>query len=210
MSRRHPACLLVVGTLLALGCDGGSSPTNPQALRCFERANFGPPEASAYTLPYQVGERYRISQSYCFQGGGHRDQLAYDFSLPIGAHVLASRGGVVRAVRQDVADDGFAPNASIHNHVFVEHPDGTAAFYAHLMQNSVLVAVDDPVRRGQVIALSGNSGDTGGLPHLHFGVYRSWPPSEGQDVPVNFSNADGPLDERGGLVAGEFYTALPY
>jgi hypothetical protein len=27
---------------------------------------------------------------------------------------------------------------------------------------------------------------------------------------VNFRNTDGPLDDRGGLVEGELYTALPY
>ena len=58
----------------------------------------------------------------------------------------------------------------------IEHPDGTVAFYAHLMQESVVVGVGQQVARGELIALSGNSGATGGLPHLHFGVYQGWPP----------------------------------
>ncbi|MFC1640159.1 hypothetical protein ACFL3B_05290, partial [Gemmatimonadota bacterium] len=41
---------------------------------------------------------------------------------------------------------------------------------------------------------------------LHFGVYRrSW----AVDIPINFENADGPLDSRGGLMRGTFYTVLP-
>jgi murein DD-endopeptidase MepM/ murein hydrolase activator NlpD len=76
------------------------------------------------------------------------------------------------------------------------------------MQNSVLPEVGDRVRRGEVIAQSGTSG--GSLPVLHFGVYRTWPVQTGNDIAVNFRNADGPLDERGGLVQGAIYTALPY
>ena len=203
--------LLVLGCLV-LGCGGGgggSSPTAPQAT-CFDRAVFGQSSNSAFTLPFQVGEGYLVSQSYCFSAGGHRDQLAYDFSMPIGVVIVAARAGVVKKIRQDLPDDGVAANSSIHNHIDIEHPNGTVAFYAHLKQNSVVVAVDEQVKRGQVIALSGNSGNTGGLPHLHFGVYQAWPPTEGLDVPVNFRNADGPLDERGGLIAQQTYTALPY
>jgi hypothetical protein len=41
-------------------------------------------------------------------------------------------------------------------------------------------------------------------------VYRWWPPEEGFDVPVNFRNADGPLDPNGGLMWFERYEALPW
>jgi murein DD-endopeptidase MepM/ murein hydrolase activator NlpD len=62
---------------------------------------------------------------------------------------------------------------------------------------------------GQHFASSGDSGYSG-EPHLHSGVYEDYPPVEGNDIPINFRNADGPLDTRGGLVRGEVYTALPY
>jgi murein DD-endopeptidase MepM/ murein hydrolase activator NlpD len=68
------------------------------------------------------------------------------------------------------------------------------------------VAVDDNVAAGQAIALAGHSG-TPDVVHLHFGVYGSWPPVEGNDRAVNFSNMDGPVDCRRGLVNGATYTA---
>jgi hypothetical protein len=64
------------------------------------------------------------------------------------------------------------------------------------------------VARGELIAQSGTSGGTVAV--LHFGVYRTWPVQGGYDVAINLRNADGPLDERGGLVQGATYTALPY
>ena len=171
-----------------------------------ERAVFGDPADSPFILPYLPGEAFVVNQSYCFAGGGHRNQLAYDFRMPIETDIVAIHEGIVREIREDSPDDGFGEGE--HNLVFIEHPDGTSAFYAHLLQNGVDVAVGDVVSSGQRIAASGNSGLTG-RPHLHLGVYRSWPPRDGEDVPLTFRNAAGPLDERGGLVMGQLYSALP-
>ena len=180
----------------------GVSPDSP----CLERAAFADPEQSPYVLPFAVGEEYYMSQSYCFSEGGHRNQLAYDFDLPVGTDVLAARAGIVKRVKEDSPDDGQGYGE--HNYVFIQHEDGTVAFYAHLMQDGVLVAAGDEVAAGNVIAYAGNSGLTG-HPHLHFGVYQGWPPQEGEDVPVNFRNASGQHDSRKGLVSWRLYEALP-
>ena len=55
------------------------------------------------------------------------------------------------------------------NHVILALGHGRFAFYAHLEPGSVRVHRGDRVRRGQVIALLGNSGASSG-PHLHFQV----------------------------------------
>jgi murein DD-endopeptidase MepM/ murein hydrolase activator NlpD len=168
---------------------------------------FGDPESSAYVLPYPVGASYPLLQTYCGpQNHGADDQLAYDFRIPFGDPVVAARSGTVRLVVDHYADDD--QNRAHHNHMFIEHEDGTAAFYAHLVQHSVVQDEGDPVEQGQLIALSGTSGGTVAV--LHFGVYRTWPVRGGDDVAVNFRNAEGPLDERGGLQQGAVYTALPY
>jgi hypothetical protein len=61
---------------------------------------------------------------------------------------------------------------------------------------------------GKQIALSGSSGTP--VADLHFGVYDSWPVRHEHDLAVNFRNAEGPLDERGGLIEGETYLAIQY
>jgi murein DD-endopeptidase MepM/ murein hydrolase activator NlpD len=174
---------------------------------CYNRASFGDPANSPYILPFPVGASYPVYQSYCWRAGGHRDQLAYDFAIPIGDTVVAIRGGVVRSLREDSPDNGEGYGE--HNFVIIEHDDGTAAFYAHLMQYSVVVEVGDTVNTGQYFSFSGNSGQSG-EPHLHIGVYQSYPTVEGVDVPINFRNAEGPLDSRNGLIRWAVYRALPY
>lgn len=198
-----PAILLL---MLAGGC--GHADRKP--LPCAERAVFGDPDASPFVLPYPAGESYRLAQTYCNPYGGHQDQLAYDFDIPIGSEVVAARAGVVRRVREDLPDTGDSREPGQHNNILIEHDDGTVAFYGHLKQNGVVVQVGQHVTQGQRIAASGNSGNTLGEPHLHFGVYQSWPATEGFDVATNFRNADGPLDERRGLVAGAVYRAQPH
>jgi murein DD-endopeptidase MepM/ murein hydrolase activator NlpD len=196
-----------VSVLLYIGC---AEQRRPEPLPCLERAVFGDPAESPYVLPYPVGTSYRLAQSYCCPWGGHRDQLAYDFEMPIGTDVTAARAGIVRRVRDDLPDAGAEQDPGQHNHILIQHEDGTVALYGHLQQHGLAVREGDRVESGQRIAASGNSGNTKGEPHLHFGVYQFWPATERFDVPVNFRNARGPLDSRGSLVAGSHYEAIPY
>ncbi|MFH1329200.1 MAG: M23 family metallopeptidase [Actinomycetota bacterium] len=177
---------------------------------CLKRAHFGDPADSGYILPYPAGEAYYMMQSYCVSGrpGAHSDQLAYDWFMPVGAEVVAARSGWVREMRESNPDNGRG--YAMENYVYIEHADGTIAFYAHLMQHGVDVEVGQWVDQGERIGASGNSGNTQNTPHLHFGVYRAMPQYEEMGVPVNFRNADGPLDTLGGLLVNRLYRALPW
>jgi len=59
---------------------------------------------------------------------------------------------------------------------------------------------------GQLLGRCGTSGTY--LPHLHFGVSETQVYDQSQSRAVSFSNAQGPLDSRGGLAEGTTYTAL--
>ena len=129
--------------------------------------------------------------------------------MPIGEDVTAARAGEVRISQSNKPDKSAIENIGQFNYIYIEHEDGTCAFYAHLKQDSIIVNYGDHVDAGQKIAETGNSGFTGGKPQLHFGVYQSYPPYEGDDLAVNFRNAGGKLDPLGGLMLGVYYDALP-
>jgi hypothetical protein len=84
------------------------------------------------------------------------------------------------------------------NHVVVDIGDGRFAGYAHFQPGSLTVEVGDRVRRGDVLGLLGNSGNSD-LPHLHFQVTNG----------PGFLGADGlpyvvrAFDSEGILVNGE-------
>jgi len=192
----------------------GGSPTEPEQSipadfnksgACVARARFGDPASSPYVLPYPPGTASFVSQSYCFIAGGHRDQLAYDFDFPIGSPVVAARAGTVRRAEDSFEDDNNEA-ADRMNAVWIEHDDGTAALYAHLQQDGVVVQVDQRVALGELIGTSGNSGPTGNRPHLHFRVFLFFG-SGGRDLAINFRNSEGELDGRQGLKMGVIYRA---
>ncbi|WP_369256904.1 M23 family metallopeptidase [Geodermatophilus amargosae] len=93
-----------------------------------------------------------------------------------GAEVLAVADATVVATLDDLDDQvpGQLPDPATitlenvdGNHVVLDLGGGQHAFYAHLQAGSVTVAPGDRVRRGDVLGLLGNSGNTS-APHLHF------------------------------------------
>jgi len=120
-----------------------------------------------YDLPYAKGKMFAVVQGY--NGGySHKNQNALDFEMPEGTEVLAAREGVVILLKQDsntgCDNEACAKDA---NFIIILHSDGTMASYVHLQFNSLNVKKGDKVKKGQVIALSGNTGWSTG-PHLHF------------------------------------------
>jgi murein DD-endopeptidase MepM/ murein hydrolase activator NlpD len=87
-----------------------------------------------------------------------------DVPCPRGSEVLAARDGTI-------VFTGYRHGYG--NLVIAEHECGYQSFYGHLAKP--LVRPGDTVKRGAVIALSGNTGRTTG-PHLHFEVRRGKTP----------------------------------
>ncbi len=163
--------------------------------------------SSPFVLPYAVGSAFYVNQANCSTHGGHHGpyKYAYDFAMPIGTTVTAARAGVVAEIRMKFRDG--QPGEGESNWIKIRHADGAIAAYSHLTENGALVGIGEHVAQGQPIGLSGNSGNTGGLPHLHFHVCPCSEPVDCGTLPVTFSNTDPNPD---GLAAGRNYTALPY
>lgn len=159
-------------------------------------------ETSPYVLPYPVGKTYPLHQGNCSLGG-HRAgyQYSYDFLMPIGELVTAARAGVVSEVLDGYKDG----NNTTENWVKVRHADGTIAAYSHL--HIVLVRVGEEVRAGSPIGLSGNTGQTGGVPHLHFHVSPCSEPVRCGTIAVTFRNT---APKPNGLQFQQEYTAQNY
>src|ERR1700741_3057532 len=94
-----------------------------------------------------------------------------------GAEILAVADGVVTQTKDGIPQNipNKPPVIPITletiggNHVITEIGNGLYAFYAHMQPGSVRVKVGDKVRRGQVLGLLGNSGNST-EPHLHFHI----------------------------------------
>jgi len=201
---------VVATAILALTTTGfgiwvlsGQDRSGESTLPTLEFLQFGDPAESPYCLPYPEGESYYINNSYSTRGA-HVGRFAYDFAMPFGSEIAAARAGTVTESRDQYSDDEAV--GGHENGVFVVHDDGTMAAYLHMSEEGVLVDVGDEVKPGDVIGFVGTSGTSPNNPHLHFEVFEGQ--GEGSQwyktLPVNFRNAKGALDERGGLAESDY------
>ncbi|MTW12234.1 peptidoglycan DD-metalloendopeptidase family protein [Pseudoduganella eburnea] len=111
-----------------------------------------------------------------------------------GAEVLAVANAVVVDVKDGIPDnDPTADKKAVPinletvggNYVILDLGGGNFAFYAHLQPNTIRVKVGDHVKRGQTLALLGNSGNSD-APHLHFHVSDSNSPLGAEGLPYVF------------------------
>jgi murein DD-endopeptidase MepM/ murein hydrolase activator NlpD len=148
-----------------------------------------------YRLPYGDGVSFPVIQSYGSKFS-HRGAEYYtvDFGMDVGTPIYAARDGVV-VLYQDSHEGACwrAECGRLANFVVLLHSDGTTGEYYHLQRGSVVVTLGQRVRRGQLIARSGNTGYST-VPHLHFGVYRTERDGSTQSLPVRFLT-DGGLVE---------------
>ncbi|HEX4451603.1 MAG TPA: peptidoglycan DD-metalloendopeptidase family protein [Kofleriaceae bacterium] len=140
-------------------------------------ARFGDPNARptpyAYRLPYRRGKTFSVLQgphgAFSHRGS---NEYAVDFDCPVATHVLAARDGLVVATNAGATGHGTTPQyleLARVNFVLVLHDDGTLGEYMHLSPSGVEVQPGQRVKRGDEIALSGNTGFSS-TPHLHFQV----------------------------------------
>ena len=145
-----------------------------------------------YRLPYADERSYAVIQTWgsplSHTGPEH---YTIDFGMPVGTPVHAAREGVVVAVEQSHERGCWSGDCvQFANYVAIRHSDDTIGEYLHLHKDGVLVSEGETVRRGQQIALSGNTGYTN-APHLHFGVYMTTSDGHRRSIDIRFESSTG-------------------
>jgi len=113
---------------------------------------------------------------------------------PYGADVLAVGDGRVVEVQDGIPEnDPTSATRAVAitltsvggNYVILDLGRGRYAFYAHLQPGSLCVRRGDRVRRGQVLAKLGNSGQSD-APHLHLHIADAPSPLAAEGIPMVF------------------------
>jgi len=121
----------------------------------------------------------------------HDDEKDNKNYLAYGNDALAVADGVVTEVKDGIPENVPGINSRAvpitletvgGNHVILDIGGGHFAFYAHLQPGSLRVKLGDRVRRGQVLGLVGNSGNST-EPHLHFHIENGSSPLGAEGLP---------------------------
>lgn len=113
---------------------------------------------SAFIMPLNSKITSDFGKARVYNGSLKGYHSGTDFRAEVGTEIIASNDGVVV-----LAEERFYAGGS----VIIDHGQGIYTTYYHL--SKFLVQEGDLVKKGQKIALSGESGRVTG-PHLHFGV----------------------------------------
>lgn len=132
-------------------------------------------------LPYQKGEQFIVVQGYNSPPTHiKKDAFALDFSQngcdAYGKTAVAAEPGTVILAQQEGYDGGYGTQ------ILIRAADGVIARYAHLIPDTIAVALHDVVRQGQPLAKIGNTGLVAGAAcpthpgtHIHFAMYTVAP-----------------------------------
>jgi murein DD-endopeptidase MepM/ murein hydrolase activator NlpD len=127
-----------------------------------------PPPASGRAAEDGEGDTLPVAWPLADQGfvtqslleGEAGDHPGVDIAVPADTYIRAAGGGIVAEVGEDLVYGRY---------VALDHGQGYSSLYAHA--SSTFVEQGQVVRRGEVIALSGNTGRST-APHLHFEIMR--------------------------------------
>lgn len=110
------------------------------------------------------------------------------------ADVLAVANGVVVTVRDDFPESKtisahpvVPPEKATGNYIVLDIGNKRFAFYEHLKPGSIRVKLGQKIKKGEVIASLGFTGQTTG-PHLHFHVANRNAPLGAEGIPFVFEN----------------------
>jgi len=160
----------------------------------------------------QIAQRFAIDwvrlnpdgRTFTGDAKDNRNYRAY------GSQVLAVADGVVTETKDGIPQNvpGLESRAVPitletvgGNHIIVDLGHGRYALYAHLQPGSLKVKLGDHVKRGQVLALVGNSGNSI-EPHLHFQLTNGNSPLGSEGIPYALESfdakpaLDGPLSKH--------------
>lgn len=126
----------------------------------------------------------QIQNGSTFTGNGNQNEDYHCF----GDTLFAPGSGKIVEMMNSVADNVPGRTNKKHlfgNYVIIDHGNDEYSVLAHFMNNSIVVNVGDYVAKGEVLGLTGNSGNST-EPHLHYHLQNRPSIGKGAGLPAQF------------------------
>ena len=155
-----------------------------------QRANEWKTEMDHQPMISPVDVKYRLSDGFRFRDvhpvfGTPKMHYGQDFGTPIGTEVYATGNGTI--------SETGSYSSGYGTYIVIDHGYGLRTTYGHLSR--VAVKKGEYVRRGDLIALSGNTGTSSG-PHLHYEIAQFGRHKN----PIHFFNDDINAEEYNEMI----------
>jgi murein DD-endopeptidase MepM/ murein hydrolase activator NlpD len=122
---------------------------------------------SASAIPKGFPMKGYVSRGFApEEAQGARRHLGIDIAGKEGTPVFATADGIVEFADWD---------ETFGQYLIIDHQTGYKTHYGH--NRALLVGVGDTVRRGELVALSGNTGRSS-APHLHYEIRKNGEPQD--------------------------------
>ncbi len=151
--------------------NNGRNPFGGNILAAFEKLFLSGNTHATKEVQFTIPLNGFISRGFNPEDG----HMGIDIVAKIGSPVYAAASGYVVFSGYTVRD-GYM--------IILAHSDGYITVYKHCSQ--LLKQQRDKVNEGEIIALSGNSGEITTGPHLHFEVWKNGKPIDPKKVLNNF------------------------
>lgn len=133
----------------------------------------------------------QTKDNYSYNGDRLKNNSYYAF----GKNILAPADGTIVSVVNDVKDNEpvgvMNPQQLAGNNVVIDH-GGEYSLLAHLQKGTITVKPGDHVKKGDIIGLTGNSGNTSEA-HLHFQISDGVDLFTSRSIPVRWENGLNPI-----------------
>ncbi|CCF13147.1 peptidase M23 family protein [Brevibacillus laterosporus GI-9] len=127
-----------------------------------------------------------------YQGDPSKNESYYAY----GQEVSAAADGKVVKVENKIPDNVPVGTTNktelLGNHVIIDHGNGEYSVTAHLKTDSLKVKVGDKVKRGEIIGLCGNSGNSSEA-HIHFQVSNSPEVMNNKSIRIKWEGNANPI-----------------
>jgi len=128
----------------------------------------------------------QIENGSTFMGDGKQNEDYYCY----GDTLYAPEAGQIVEMENSIFENipgETNTNQLFGNYVIIDHGNAEFSVLAHFMKNSIMVKKGDFLAKGDMIGLSGNSGNST-EPHLHYHLQNKASIGQGEGLPAHFRN----------------------
>ncbi|RRR74589.1 MAG: M23 family peptidase [Candidatus Viridilinea halotolerans] len=141
------------------------------------------PSPTATPTPIVLSYVFPVEAAWLEYGEYHHTYPATDIFCPTGSRFVAPTSGVIDFVSYEDRWNPAADDPAIRGGISVAMlgDDGVRYYGSHLSSIAEGIAVGERVHSGQLLGLTGNSGNARSTPpHVHFGISRPTTPDDWQ------------------------------